>query len=47
MLLGDQDIRRIGSARALLIAIARGIHYLVPEQLALDAYSKRVLGRLL
>lgn len=47
MLLGDQDIRRIGSARALLIADAHGIHYLVPDQLALDAYSKRVPDRFL
>ena len=47
VLLGDQDIRRIGSARALLIADAHGIHYLVPDQLALDANSKRVPDRFL
>lgn len=47
VLRGDEDIRRIGSARALLIADAHGIHYLVPDQLALDAYSKRVLDRFL
>ena len=47
MLRGGEDIRRIGSARALLIADAHGIHNLVPDQLALDAYSKRVLDRFL
>jgi hypothetical protein len=47
VLRGDEDIRRIGSARALLIADAHGIHYLVPDQSALDAYSKRVLDRFL
>ena len=47
VLRGDEDIRRIGSARALLIADAHGITYLVPDQLALDAYSKRVLDRFL
>lgn len=47
VLRGDEDIRRIGSARALLIADAHGINYLVPDQLALDAYSKRVLDRFL
>jgi hypothetical protein len=47
VLRGDEDIRRIGSARALLIADAHGISYLVPDQLALDAYSKRVLDRFL
>jgi len=47
VLRGDEDIRRIGSARALLIADAHGIHYLVPDQSNLDAYSKRVLDRFL
>ena len=47
VLRGDEDIRRIGSAQALLIADAHGINYLVPDQLALDAYSKRVLDRFL
>ncbi|NBW26048.1 MAG: DUF1854 domain-containing protein, partial [Betaproteobacteria bacterium] len=47
VLRGDEDIRRIGSARALLIADAHGIHYLVPDQFALDAHSKRVLDRFL
>ena len=47
VLRGDEDIRRIGSAHALLIADAHGINYLVPDQRALDAYSKRVLDRFL
>lgn len=47
VLRGDEDIRRIGSAHALLIADAHGINYLVLDQLALDAYSKRVLDRFL
>ena len=47
VLRGDEDIRRIGSAHALLIADAHGINYLVPDQFALDAYSKRVLDRFL
>ena len=47
VLRGDEDIRRIGSAQALLIADAHGINYLVPDQFALDAYSKRVLDRFL
>ena len=47
VLRGDEDIRRIGSAHALLIADAHGIHYLVPDQFALDAHSKRVLDRFL
>jgi len=47
VLRGDEDIRRIGSAHALLIADAHGINYLVPNQFALDAFSKRVLDRFL
>jgi len=47
VLRGDEDIRRIGSARALLIADAHGINYLVPDHFALDAHSKRVLDRFL
>lgn len=47
VLRGDEDIRRIGIAHALLIADVHGIHYLVPDQLALDAHSKRVLDRFL
>lgn len=47
VLRGDEDIRRIGTEHALLIADAHGIQYLVRDQLALDAHSKRVLDRFL
>ena len=47
VLRGDEDIRRIGSAHALLIVDAHGINYLVSDQFALDTYSKRVLDRFL
>lgn len=47
VLRGDEDIRRIGKGNALLIADAHGIQYLVRDQLALDAHSKRVLDRFL
>ena len=47
VLRGDEDIRRIGSGRSLLVADAHGIHYLVPDQKALDAHSKRILDRFL
>ena len=44
---GAEDIRRIGTGRSLLVADAHGIHYLVPDQKALDAQSKRILDRFL
>lgn len=47
VLRGDEDIRRIGTGRSLLVADAHGIHYLVPDQKALDAQSKRILDRFL
>ena len=47
VLRGDEDIRRIGIGRSLLVADAHGIHYLVPDQKALDAHSKRILDRFL
>ncbi len=47
VLRGDEDIRRIGTGRSLLVADAHGIHYLVPDQKALDAHSKRILDRFL
>ncbi|MDR7305551.1 DUF1854 domain-containing protein [Rhodoferax saidenbachensis] len=47
VLRGDEDIRRIGKEHALLIADAHGIQYLVRDQFALDAHSKRVLDRFL
>jgi len=47
VLRGDEDIRRIGKNNALLIADAHGIQYLVRDQFAMDAHSKRVLDRFL
>ena len=47
VLRGDEDIRRIGTDHGLLISDAHGIHYLVPDQFALDAQSKRILDRFL
>lgn len=47
VLRSDEDIRRIGNGRSLLVADAHGIHYLVPDQKALDSHSKRLLDRFL
>lgn len=47
VLRGDEDIRRIGKENALLIADAHGIQYLVRDQFALDAHSRRILDRFL
>ena len=47
VLRGDEDIRRIGKDNALLIADVHGIQYLVRDQFALDAQSKRILDRFL
>jgi hypothetical protein len=47
LLRGDEDIRRIGTAHGLLISDAHGIHYLVPDQFALDTPSKKILDRFL
>lgn len=45
VLRGDEDIRRLGVGAALLISDIHGIHYLVRDQYALDAASKRILDR--
>lgn len=45
VLRGDEDIRRLGVGSALLISDIHGIHYLVRDQFALDAASKRILDR--
>lgn len=45
VLRGDEDIRRIGKDGSLLIADVHGIQYLVRDQYALDANSKRILDR--
>ena len=47
VLRGDEDIRRIGTDHGLLISDAHGIHYLVPDQFALDTHSKKILDRFL
>ena len=47
VLRGDEDIRRVGADNTLLIADAHGIHDLMPDQLALDAHSKKILDRFL
>lgn len=47
VLRGDEDIRRVGTDNTLLIADAHGIQYMVPDQLALDAHSKKILDRFL
>jgi hypothetical protein len=47
VLRGDEDIRRIGGANGLLIADSHGIGYLVRDQFALDAKSRRILDRFL
>jgi hypothetical protein len=47
VLRGDEDIRRIGTAGSLLIADSHGIQYLVRDQFALDAASKKILDRFL
>jgi hypothetical protein len=47
VLRGDEDIRRIGKDNALLIADNHGIQYLVRDQFALDATSKKILDRFL
>jgi hypothetical protein len=47
VLRGDEDIRRIGTAGTLLISDTHGIQYLVRDQFALDAKSKKILDRFL
>ena len=47
VLRGDEDLRRIGKGNALLIADVHGIQYLVRDQFALNAHSKKILDRFL
>ncbi len=47
VLRGDEDIRRIGTDGCLLIADSHGIQYLVKDQFALNAHSKKILDRFL
>lgn len=46
VLKGEEDIRRLGRG-ALLIADSHGIQFLVPDLMALDKRSKRLLERFL
>lgn len=46
VLKGEEDIRRLGGGR-LLIADAQGLQFEVPDLLALDRHSKRLLERFL
>ena len=43
----DEDIRRIGTQHALLVADAHGIQFLIPDSLALNAASRKILDRFL
>lgn len=47
VLRGDEDIRRLGKDNALLIVDTHGIQYLVRDQFALNAQSKKILDRFL
>jgi hypothetical protein len=47
VLRGDEDIRRVGTSGGLLIADSHGIQYLVKDQFALNAHSKKILDRFL
>ena len=46
VLRGEEDIRHLG-ANALLIADSHGIQYLIPDMLAMDKASRRLLDRFL
>jgi hypothetical protein len=46
LLKSDDDLRRLGSKRALLID-AYGIRYLIPDTRKLDGFSRRMLERYL
>ena len=47
VLRGDEDIRRVGTGGNLLVADSHGIQYLVRDQMALDAHSRKILDRFL
>lgn len=46
VLKGEEDIRRL-TPPALLVTDRQGIHYLIPDRLALDRHSRRILDRFL
>ena len=47
VLRGDEDIRRIGTEHALLVADSHGIQFLIPDSLALNPSSRKILDRFL
>jgi hypothetical protein len=47
VLRGDEDIRRIGTDGALLVADSHGIQFLVRDHHALNAHSRKILDRFL
>lgn len=47
VLRGDEDIRRIDAQGRLLIADSHGIQFSVPDYLALDPHSRKILDRFL
>ena len=47
VLRGDEDIRRIGTDGALLVADSHGIQFLIRDQHALNAHSRKILDRFL
>jgi hypothetical protein len=47
VLRGDEDIRRIGTEGALLVADSHGIQFLIRDQHALNAHSRKILDRFL
>jgi hypothetical protein len=47
VLRGDEDIRRIGSEGALLVADSHGIQFLIRDHLSLSIASKKILDRFL
>jgi hypothetical protein len=47
ILKGEEDIRRLGDAGALLITDTHGLHYRVPDRFALDKHSKKLIERFL
>jgi hypothetical protein len=47
VLRGDEDIRRIGTQHALLVADSHGIHFSIPDSLDLNASSRKILDRFL
>ena len=47
VLRGDEDIRRVGSDGALLVADSHGIQFLIRDHFTLGASSKKILDRFL